>query len=82
MEERAIGVLRFCAWIDLVVCLAAAITIWIAGSANTGVISAVSGVSSWAFLLVVSSMAESLIEIRTNTRKVSPLRSRSKLTYF
>ena len=79
MEERAIGVLRVCAWINLIGCIAAAVTMWIPGVANppgivTGAILAVAGVSGWALLLVVCSMAESLIEIRTNTAQ--PAKSR------
>lgn len=65
MEELAIRVLKFCAWVNLVVCIAAAVTN-LPGIVQ-GVILALAGVSGWAFLLVVCSMAESLIEIRTNT---------------
>jgi hypothetical protein len=78
MEERAIGVLKFCAWIHLVVCIAAAI-LWIGGSPNppgivTGVLLTVAGLTGWAFFLVVCLMAETLIEIRTNTAQ--PAKSR------
>jgi hypothetical protein len=79
MEQRAIGVLRFCAWLHLFVCIAAAITMLIGGSANppgivTGVLLMLAGVTGWAFFLVVCSIAESLIEIRTNTAQ--PAKSR------
>ena len=72
MEELAIRVLKFCAWVNLVVFIAAAITN-LPGIAQ-GVILALAGVGAWAFLLVVCSMAESLIEIRTNTPQ--PAKSR------
>ena len=72
MEERAVAVLKFCAWINLVVCIAAAITMGFGAGANptgvvTGVMLTVAGVTGWAFFLVVCLMAESLTEIRKNT---------------
>jgi len=72
MEERAIGVLKVCAWLNLLVCIAAAITNL--PGIVTGVILALAGVGGSAFLLVVCSMAENLIEIRKNTAQ--PAKSR------
>jgi nicotinamide riboside transporter PnuC len=79
MEEKAISILKICAWLNLVVGLLAAISIWLAGRANTpgimtGIIYAAAGIIGWAFLQVVCSIAESLIEIRTNTAE--PAKSR------
>ena len=78
MEERAIAVLKVCARINFVVCIIAA-AMWIAGNPNppgivTGVLLAVAGAGGWAFLLLVCSMAESLIEIRTNTAQPAKAR--------
>ena len=77
MEERAIAILKFSAWILLVVCLVTAVTTWFPGSASsfvTGVILTVAGVAGWAFFTVVGLIAESLIEIRANT--TPPAKSR------
>jgi hypothetical protein len=79
MELRAISVLRFCAWINLLVGIAAGVVFGTAAVNSgagmvTGLISVTAGLSSWAFLLVICSIAESLIEIRTNT--AAPAKSR------
>ena len=79
MEEKAISILKICAWLNLIVGVVAALAIWGAKRVETpeiitGIIYAAAGIIGWAFLLVVCSMAESLIEIRTNTAQ--PAKSR------
>jgi hypothetical protein len=79
MEDKAINILKGCAWLNLAVGIAAAILIWMGDRARSseiisGIIYAAAGVIGWAFLLVVCSIAESLIEIRTNT--TPPTKSR------
>jgi len=64
MAERAILVLRICAWLDLAIGVLTAV--------NTRdkvllIIYAAAIVTIWAFLLVVCLIAESLIEIRAHT---------------
>jgi vacuolar-type H+-ATPase subunit I/STV1 len=79
MEERAIGILKGCAWLNLVVGIALAIFVWMSQKpagpiVMMGIVYAVAGIIGWALLLVVCSIAESLIEIRNSTAQ--PLKSR------
>ncbi len=79
MEDKAINILKVCAWLNFVVGIASAILIWMGDRVKSpeiisSIIYATAGVIGWAFLLVVCSIAESLIEIRTNT--APPTKSR------
>ena len=79
MEDKAINILKVCVWLNLAVGIAAAILIWMGDRVKSpeiisGIIYAAAGIIGWAFLLVVCSIAESLIEIRTNT--APPTKSR------
>ena len=71
MEEKAVLILKICAWLDLAIGLLTAV--------NTRdkvllIIYAAAAVTIWVFLLVVCLIAESLIEIRANT--APPVKSR------
>ena len=79
MEAKAIGILKFCAWLNLAVGIALAVSVWMservrAADVILSIAFAASGLIGWAFLQVVCSIAESLIEIRANT--APPAKSR------
>ena len=72
MEAKAIGILKFCAWLNLAIGIALGVSVWMSERVRTpdvilSVAFAAAGLIGWAFFLVVCSIAESLIEIRTNT---------------
>ena len=79
MEEKAIAILKACAWIVLIAGIGVGISKWVSEQFNPPLVivvieSILVSVVGWALLLVVCSIAESLIEIRINTAQ--PLESR------
>ena len=64
MQEKAILVLRICAWLDLAIGF---LTVVNTQDKVLLIIYAAAIVTIWAFLLVVCLIAESLIEIRAQT---------------
>lgn len=74
MEATAIGILKFCAWLNLAVGLALGVSVWSNPDVILSVAFAAAGLIGWAFFLVVCSIAASLIEIRANT--TPPVKSR------
>jgi len=67
MEEKAIIILKICAWLVLAIGFLGAVE-------TRNIIYAAAVVTAWAFLLVVCLIAESLMEIRANTAQ--PAKSR------
>jgi len=69
MKERAIDVLRVCAWLHLVVWICAALATWPSNVPSSrllwALIYGVAGVAGWALFLVICAIAESLLEIRS-----------------
>ena len=79
MEEKAISILKICAWLNLAVGIITAILVCMGDRVKTpeiisGIVYAAAGVIGWAFLLVICSIAESLIEIRINTAQTAKSR--------
>lgn len=79
MEAKAVSILKLGAWINLAVGMALAASVWPSDKMRPAdiVLSAAfvaAGFIGWAFFLVVCSIAESLIEIRSNTAQ--PVKSR------
>lgn len=79
MELKSIGILKLGAWINLAVGTALAASVWLSDRMRPAdiilsVAFVAAGLIGCAFFLVICSIAESLIEIRSNTAE--PARSR------